>query len=649
MNAPSLQRNGFDFYELDEFRRYLEELNRGREASLKYFYKDDLTGFIHWVGDRDVSITSSAASVICLMRTREWWGESWRSSQSSIVKTLLVSKWESGGLSSDNPYTTAIVLEVLKEQESEASIKGEESKREKGLGRLLFALNAGDGGIAFSGHEKSTYLTNTVVRALISNKKLSDDVRTKVCNWARSAIEKQLALFVAGSKSADIYQLVYAVILVNQTSEAIDETPDQELLINAALRIFFESQSEDGTWPLGRPLFHYPDRGSAYCYDYEALSDLLHACESATKLREQVLQYFPKLKRAALALRYSSQQLAGGGAGWASRHFANSGGPEGWVTAYAYLFLHHLGRQVAELIRRALFTYVGAPYSWPPAQSDAAFRRFADCVLGESGSSLLAVIKEKLLIPVAAQSKNVKSGLKIDRRTPTTMVLYGPPGTSKTELSKKISEYLGWPHLVIDPTHVLRNGLDKVYSEAGSIFGMLAASEEIVVLVDEFDEMVRERGAAKEAFSRFLTTIMLPQLASINGSRKILFILATNHIENFDIAISRQGRFDMILQVMPPTAEAKRILWNLPIEALGRSGIIPDFEQKLEDLTYLECQGLVDAYNTNEPIEANCRRFEEVYDKCTLRTKVEGSDASVAASDWKAICKEQERHIRYVR
>ena len=42
-----------------------------------------------------------------------------------------------------------------------------------------------------------------------------------------------------------------------------------------------------------------------------------------------------------------------------------------------------------------------------------------------------------------------------------------------------------------------------LYAEAGAIFGMMAAVEEVVVLVDEFDEMVRERGVEKEAFSTF--------------------------------------------------------------------------------------------------------------------------------------------------
>ena len=86
---------------------------------------------------------------------------------------------------------------------------------------------------------------------------------------------------------------------------------------------------------------------------------------------------------------------------------------------------------------------------------------------------------------------------------------------------------------------------------------MLSAAEQLVVLFDEFDEMVRNRADSGEILSRFLTTAMLPKLAKINKERRILFIVATNYINSFDVAISRPGRFDLVLQMMPPLAREK--------------------------------------------------------------------------------------------
>jgi SpoVK/Ycf46/Vps4 family AAA+-type ATPase len=78
-----------------------------------------------------------------------------------------------------------------------------------------------------------------------------------------------------------------------------------------------------------------------------------------------------------------------------------------------------------------------------------------------------------------------------------------------------------------------------------------------VVLFDEIDELVRERDMEKDAFGRFLTTSMLPKLAELWEARKILYFVATNHINYFDSAIIRSHRFDALILVSPPSFDAK--------------------------------------------------------------------------------------------
>jgi SpoVK/Ycf46/Vps4 family AAA+-type ATPase len=56
---------------------------------------------------------------------------------------------------------------------------------------------------------------------------------------------------------------------------------------------------------------------------------------------------------------------------------------------------------------------------------------------------------------------------------------------------------------------------------------------------------------------QFLTTCMLPHLAELYDSRRVLFFFATNHKKTFDDAITRAGRFDMLLFVGPPTWKTK--------------------------------------------------------------------------------------------
>jgi SpoVK/Ycf46/Vps4 family AAA+-type ATPase len=221
-------------------------------------------------------------------------------------------------------------------------------------------------------------------------------------------------------------------------------------------------------------------------------------------------------------------------------------------------------------------------------------------------------------------------------------ILFGPPGTSKTELANEISKFLRWPKLTVDPSYFVKNGLDAIQAQAERLFEMLVYAEGIVVLFDEFDEMVRDRANAEEIFSRFLTTAMLPKLASINRSRRLVFIVATNYIDRFDLAISRPGRFDLILQIMPPTAQAK--ITNSPkldemLDSYGR-------EAKAVALTELE-KLTFDEFNTALPKFYECasatgfqKELESVAKRCTLQRVWNRNEGE--KKTWAEVCKEQE-------
>jgi hypothetical protein len=137
-----------------------------------------------------------------------------------------------------------------------------------------------------------------------------------------------------------------------------------------------------------------------------------------------------------------------------------------------------------------------------------------------------------------------------------------------------------------------------------------------------FDEMVRNRALSDELLSRFLTTAMLPKLARINKERRILFIVATNYIHSFDVAISRAGRFDLVLQMMPPLVSEKMKKWPKELEALKSIVDDKDFNVKLADLTFLETEAIARRFKRlGDPPEAQSAQdlWTEVIAQCTLK------------------------------
>jgi hypothetical protein len=120
-----------------------------------------------------------------------------------------------------------------------------------------------------------------------------------------------------------------------------------------------------------------------------------------------------------------------------------------------------------------------------------------------------------------------------------------------------LADVIGWDYVELHASHFVAEGLAAVQKTADRIFKQLLELDHAVILFDEIDELVREREMEEDAFGRFLTTSMLPKLAELWKARKIVYFVATNHINYFDSAIIRSHRFDALILVGPPSFEAK--------------------------------------------------------------------------------------------
>ncbi len=404
-------------------------------------------------------------------------------------------------------------------------------------------------------------------------------------------------------------------------------TPPQRSIIGYGLDQFFAAQGPDGTWPRSRPLFHYPTYGDAYCYDYELLVSVL----GNNRLRPLLREHLTELRIAALALERLRFPV-GTGFGWSSGHLRQIRSAESWSTASVFHFCFELTTLVALEIRRLVFDDVGQslPEVLPNASGKIDRSKFLDSRIereGESPLSLTDVIDQGFLAPIYESLGQASRGGGFPKDVPRAAIFYGPPGTSKTQLAQLIANALGWPLLIIDPSHLTRRGLDRLHAEANRLFGMLEAADQTVVLLDEFDELVREREGPNEVLSRFLTTAMLPKLTALHDRRQIVVLLATNHVESFDSAIRRPGRFDMIVPVMQPTLEAKLGVpsWGSVADRVRELGIrfdlikFGEIRTHLDALTYSEYGAIVQRLSSAPSIREFERIASEAYHGCTLK------------------------------
>jgi len=138
-------------------------------------------------------------------------------------------------------------------------------------------------------------------------------------------------------------------------------------------------------------------------------------------------------------------------------------------------------------------------------------------------------------------------------------LLFGPPGTSKTDITGDLADELNWPLIAITPSEFVKGTLADVYVRADEIFQDLLDLSGVVVFFDEMDALVQTRDAEVQLdiASQFLTTTMLPKLTSLHDEGRVVFFMATNFQDRFDAAIKRPGRFDLLLCMGPPKLSEK--------------------------------------------------------------------------------------------
>src|SRR5207245_773056 len=157
------------------------------------------------------------------------------------------------------------------------------------------------------------------------------------------------------------------------------------------------------------------------------------------RLHDLLIDYLANLSEAVEAVSQSAYSVKEGVQTWTSGHHPQLSFPESWATASVYHFVHMLDRLLAEAVRRQLFRYLDLPFPEPAARdNDATFAKgFLDSPIEVQGNprSLKGYLWEQFVKPISEEADAIAEGRQFKKGTPRSAIFFGPPGTSKTELS----------------------------------------------------------------------------------------------------------------------------------------------------------------------------------------------------------------------
>jgi hypothetical protein len=386
--------------------------------------------------------------------------------------------------------------------------------------------------------------------------------------WTQQRLGYEISLHSEPKSSVlDTDQLAWTLAIFLRFDGNFHSDLAKQDLIKQAFRCLFSTQNDVGTWPHYKPLFHYRDAGNAYCYVFETFTVLLQ-CALRERPETEVIQALlrPYCKNLMDLWHYAvSTQIPipsdGKIVGWSSGHRINNPGEaESWATASVFSYAQSLRRLVGIWCREEALKNLSRPQKQRTREEAAKEMVSRGKTWGANKTPVSEQLWTMFINPVRMHECTDKlepDSQPIGENRARSAILFGPPGTSKTTLVRSLSNVIGWKYVELHASHFVAEGLTQVQKTADDIFKQLSELDHAVVLFDEIDELVRERDIEKDAFGRFLTTSMLPKLAELWDARKILYFVATNHINYFDSAIIRSHRFDALILVSPPSFTSK--------------------------------------------------------------------------------------------
>ena len=174
------------------------------------------------------------------------------------------------------------------------------------------------------------------------------------------------------------------------------------------------------------------------------------------------------------------------------------------------------------------------------------------------------IIERRVILPLAEPRLAARHGVA----PPRAIVLFGPPGTGKTTFAKGIASRLRWPFVEIEASEIAGEGPDRQATLLAESFGRVRSDlASAVVFADEVEDLASSRSEERKV-SPSVTNEFLKQIPRMRELPEHLLVCATNWVRRLDAAFLRPGRFDHVLPVGAPDAEARQAIWSRYVEEI---------------------------------------------------------------------------------
>lgn len=161
---------------------------------------------------------------------------------------------------------------------------------------------------------------------------------------------------------------------------------------------------------------------------------------------------------------------------------------------------------------------------------------------------------------------------------PRGILLYGPPGCSKTLMARALATEGHMNFLAVKGPELLSKWLGESERALASLFRRARLASPSIIFFDEVDAIATKRGSGDSATSSRLLSQLLTELDGVSNSgaaaldksnkakqQRVVVVCATNRPDLLDGALTRPGRIDRMIYVGLPDAESREQIFRISL------------------------------------------------------------------------------------
>lgn len=166
-------------------------------------------------------------------------------------------------------------------------------------------------------------------------------------------------------------------------------------------------------------------------------------------------------------------------------------------------------------------------------------------------------LKQKLMEVVQLPLECAQAFSSLGVLAPKGVLLYGPPGCSKTLTAKALATESGLNFFAVKGPEIFNKYVGELERTVREIFRKARAALPSIIFFDEIDAILGDRELASTLAALHVLTSLLNEIDGVEELRGVVVVAATNRPTEIDPALLRPGRLDRHIYVSPPDCDAR--------------------------------------------------------------------------------------------